>query len=862
MNKNWQSIESLFHHTISLEAGERAAYLAEACLGNEPLRRDVEALVAAFEKRGDFMEQPVFSLGMRLMSDNIPDAQLVNKQVGPYRIQKMLGEGGMGKVYLAEDTQLGRNVALKFLLGGSGQDKWAKRQLVREAQAVAMVDHANICTIYKFEEVDSYSFIVMQYIEGETLDRVLQSKSLDLGRKLELAAQIATALSEAHAHGIIHRDIKPQNIMVTARDHVKVLDFGLAKLTEQTQRLLNSEDYLSQSSQLGLIPGTVAYMSPEQLRGERLGYSTDIFSFGTVLYEMIGGENPFARDNKAETITTILTSNPPSLRQNAPQIPREVDRIVQKCLKKKLSERYQSSSDLLYDIETLQKELQALSPLRRYLNVRTATAFILLLLLVLVALALKSIYSNLSRAHTVAVLPVVNLTGDSNLEYWGDGLTESMIDRLSGLSKLRVKPLTAVDGYRVREVDVQKVGHDLNVDAVLIGRLTGDKDSLILQTTLVRASDGARLWGGQYKIELDNVFAVTGEVSRMITSNMELRSAEDENRIRSEHGPDNPAAHREYMQGKYYWRNRGQEGALKAAIEHFNTAIKLDHLYARAYAGLADCYVFGNVVTYGHMTTKEAMTKAEFNSKEALDIDNSLPEAYTALGFVDLRYHWNWQEAEADFKRAIELDPDDAMAHYGYSQLLAITGLYSEAIAESETAKYFDPSSPSTALNLCRAYYYARQYDKAMDCYDGLVQEYPDYPNGVYGRGLMYLQRGKYSEAIRLLEDVYKNDKARAGAALGYAYGITGRREEAKRVLAEMLELPKSTNLPPQELALIYLGLGDVDNAYTGLQKSAEERYAPFSFLAIDPMFDKLRSDPRFINLMQRNNIPLPQPPS
>lgn len=854
MSNDWQHLQTLFHAALSLRVEERAAYLARECVEDEELRKEVESLLETSEKRGDFLEQPAFSLGMKVLSSDSTDG-LTGQVIGAFKILSLLGNGGMGNVYLAEDTHLGRKVALKFLSGKLADDQWAKRQFTKEAQAIAILDHPNICTVHGFEEVDGYSFIVMQYVEGQRLDQLIQAGKLEQSEVLFLSKQIAGALAKAHAHGIIHRDIKPPNIMVTANRQLKVLDFGLAKIVQEQQLgPLSADDPSSNSLQLGFIPGTIAYMSPEQLRGERLDYRTDIFSFGVVLYEMLSGRNPFARDNKAETISAILMSEPPSLKQDAPHVPRQMERVVEKCLEKERSERYQSVSELLVDLEAVQNGIEGAKRSRPwYPNVRVAAVLTLLVLLIAVS---TFVFNYLSRPHTIAILPIANQTGDVNLDYLSDGLAESIINKLSGLSKMRVKTFSMISGYKGQHIDPQKIGRDLNVDAVVIGSLTGTKDALSLQTTMVDTSDGSQLWSGRYRIKPEDLLPVEDDVSREIVSKLELWPRRDKEKIMVASGPKSPEAHKQFMLGRYFWRFRDKENINKA-IYHFTEATKLDPLYAQAYAGLADSYVLLNTVHYGHMDTKEAMTKAEAAAREALELDNTLPEAHTSLGVINLKRHWNWAEAEREFKRAIEINPDYAPAHYGYSNLLALTGRFREAITESEISKDLDPFSPLTSLNYCRIFYYAEDYDRASVCFEKMVKEQPDFINGQYVLGLVYLRRGMYQDATMIFEKLYAADKSSAGAALGYTYGVTGRRADALKVLSEMEALKSDTvYISPQEFAIIYLGLGDKETAFAWLKKAADEHFAPLAFIGVDPLFEDVRSDPRFIALVRSLNLP------
>jgi serine/threonine-protein kinase len=851
--KDWEQVENLFHGAVAMDPRERSLYLQRECSGNDSLQRDVESLIQEFERSNGFMDQPVFELGMKLMCGSQADS-MVGTVVGAYEILAPLGKGGMGEVYLAKDTRLGRKVALKFLSAEFVGDNWAKRQLMREAQAVAILDHPNICPVYGIEEHQGHSFIVMQYVEGQTLAEMIRSQTLSADRVLPLAQQIVGALAEAHAHGIIHRDIKPRNIVVTNAGQARVLDFGLAKAIQPISSSEAFADSISHLSQAGIVPGTVAYMSPEQLRAEKLDYRSDIFSLGTVLYEMVTGRNPYLHETNAEIISAILTTSPASFRQTSTSASGELDRVVQKCLAKRKEDRYQSASDLLLDLEKSQSISRKPNRISRYLTVRAAGTFALLALLLVIS---TFVYFQVTRARSVAVLPILNESGDQSLEYLGQGLTDSVINRLSGLSKLRVRASSLVSGYTGPGVDVLKVGRDLGVDAVLVGRISGGRELPVLKATLLSTTDGSPIWEAQYSIGLEQVFLIESDISQKVAANLEFRSGEDQKRIRAMLDAQSPEARKEYWLGRYLWRNRDNNKSIDTAIEHFKKAIELDPTYARAYAGLADCYALGNLVSFGRMDTREAMMSAERAAKDAVDLDDSLPEAHTSLGIVNLKYYWNWQEAERQFKRAIELKPDYAPAHEGYSSLLTITGRRDEAVQQSRIAKDLDPFSPPTALSVCKALYFTRAYDQAINCFDKVVQENPNYSGARYSRGLMYLQQGRHDDAIAIFEDLYGKDKRLAGAALGYAYGATGRVADARRVLAEMMALLQPTNLPPQEIALIYLGLGDVDNALVWLEKSVEQHFAPSATLGIDPLFEKVHSNPRFVELLRRYNLPV-----
>jgi serine/threonine protein kinase/Tfp pilus assembly protein PilF len=846
--------EAIFHTALELDAAGRTAYITRACSGDPTLYAEVTSLIEAFEKSDGLLEQSFFNLGLEVLHHDSLQS-LSGTSVGPYKILHPLGKGGMGEVYLAQDTRLDRKVALKFLSREFVGDNWAKRRLMREAQAIAMLDHPNICAVYGVEASDDHNFIVMQYIEGQTLGELIRTKGLKPDQVLVMARQIVSAIVEAHAHGIVHRDIKPRNIMVTPQEQVKVLDFGLAK-TISKEKSLETADSISQLSQSGLLIGTVAYMSPEQLRGEKVDFGSDVFSLGAVLYEMAAGRNPHEHETNVEVISAILADSPPRLNTAAP-FPHDFERIVRKCLEKDKRARYASAADLLSDLEILQQRAGPFRLLSQYLNVHSASALVLLILLSVFAIIA---FSQLNRSLSLAVLPISNQSEDATLDYLGDGLTDDLINRLSGLSKLKVKPFTLISGYKGRNIDPITIGRNLQVDAVIVGTITINNATPNLRVTMIRVSDGSQVWTEQYPIEKHDVLPIEDDVPKKIISKLELWSTGDERRVASMHKPESPEAHRLYMQGRYYLRNRDRPEDIEKAITSFNQAIKIEPTYAKPYAGLADCYVQQGKLPYGRFPLKELVPRAEAAANEALEYDSSLAEAHTALGTVNMNYKWNWQMAEKEFKSALAINPNYAPAHYGYSNLLVITKQIQKAISESETARDLDPFSPPSTMNVCRSLYYARQYTLAESCLEKLKKEFPDNTNARYVLAWVYLQEARYKEAITIFEEIHQTNNALASAGLGYAYGLAGRRTDALKVLAEMNEMSKLIPLSGQEFAIVYIGIGEKDQAIALLNKSADESYAALAYLDVEPVFDSLRSDSRFSALLRRLNLPSAHP--
>ncbi|HUR96862.1 MAG TPA: serine/threonine-protein kinase, partial [Pyrinomonadaceae bacterium] len=520
---------------------------------------------------------------------------LIEQTISHYRLLRKLGAGGMGEVYLAEDAMLHRRVAFKLLPQATIADQHAKKRLLREAQAAATLDHPNICTVYEVGEAEGHSFIAMQYVEGATLADEIKKDPPEWRNALDVAVQIADALAEAHAHNVIHRDIKPGNIMLTPRGQVKVLDFGLAKFLHAPQNLNTEADTEELLSRADTIVGTPPYMSPEQLRGEVVDTRTDIFSFGIVVYEMLTGRQPFSRPSRAETAAALLTEEPATLSTYAPETPVEFQRIVRKCLEKDKALRYQTMQDVATDLRQLQREHEVSAPSNTPSIVsptavtsgrspaRWITAAVVLLLLSAVGVGLyRWLIANPSTAVTsLAVLPFANLSGDPNTEYLSDGLTESLIDRLSLLPDLKVMSRSSVFRYKGKEVDAQQAARVLNVGAVLMGQVTHHGDDLTINVELVDARDNSRLWGGRYNRKIADILTVQQDITREISESLRLKLTGEEQRQITRRFSENPEAYQLYLRGRYFWNRRTEDG-LRKSIEYYEQAIKSDPNYALA----------------------------------------------------------------------------------------------------------------------------------------------------------------------------------------------------------------------------------------------------------------------------------------
>lgn len=766
----------------------------------------------------------------------------------------------MGEVYLAEDTQLGRKVAIKFLPKEASADAQARKRLIREAQAAAKLDHPNICSIYEVVSDDDHSFIVMQYVEGETLAKRIAQKPLELPEVLDTAMQLADAIAEAHSRGIIHRDIKPQNIMITARGQAKVLDFGLAKVVREVDSATGEAQTRSLLTDPGMIIGTVPYMSPEQLRGEPVDERSDLFSFGAVLYEMVTGRKPFEAESAVGTISAILTREPPPLARYAHDVPSELQRILHKALEKDREERYQSARDLFIDLKNLKLDTESLTRVivtdpvvgRPRSNARQRT----LVMVALVAVALLGIGAYLFAFRpglidrpidSVAVLPLANDSGDGNAEYLSDGITENIINRLSQLPQLRVMARTTVFRYKGLEVDPQTVGRDLNVRAVVTGRVRRVGDSLDIQAELVDVSNGSQLWGQKYNRKLVDILAVQDEIASQISEKLRLKLGDQDKARLAKRYTDNPRAYELYLKGRYHLTKWTEQDFTKG-LEYLKQAIAVEPRYALAYSGLAEAYSISPLTS-----PRESLRDAKQAANTALEIDETLAEAHASLAVVEMYFDWDWSGAEREFKRALELNPANTSAHQWYAWYLGLMGHHDESIAELKRAERLDPMSPNIEGALGTSFFWARKYDRAIEHYQKALDLDPSLTIMRLFMAEAYEQMGRFQEALAECQQVSLTDKSPTTMAeLARAYAMFGRRDEAQKILGELKEVSRQRYFPSYAVATIYTGLGDKERALEWLEKAYEERCGWMAFLRVDPALDSLRSEGRFKDLLRR----------
>lgn len=767
----------------------------------------------------------------------------------------------MGEVYLAEDMRLGRKVAIKVLPQELVEDEVARKRLIREAQAAATLDHPNICGVYEVGEQDGFTFIVMQYVEGETLADRMKSKHPDMREFLEFALQIADALSEAHHKGIIHRDVKPQNILVTPRGQVKVMDFGLAKSTLPDSATGSQIDTRSTLTQAGSTVGTLLYMSPEQLRGENLDTRSDTFSFGTLLYVMVSGHHPFAGPSQAETISAIISRDPPTITRYASEVPPELQRIISKALAKDREKRYQSMKDLSLDLRTLRDQLEFESKLasseqtpRRETGTvpRTSStlylAFFAALLLVGAVIGIRQFQNRQQALESLAVLPFVNVNVDPEVEYLADGITESLINSLSQLQNFTVTSRNSVFRYKGREGDAQAAGKELKVQAVLTGRVIRRGNQLNISTELMDVQKNTNIWGEKYNRKMADIFTIQEEISREISENLRLKLSGEEKRRLAKRYTDNPEAYQLYLKGRYFWYKRRHPDHMKSR-DYFQQAIDLDPSYSLGYAGLADFYGF--LAANGQLNPQEGWLKAEAAALKALELDDSLAEAHHARAAQKLFYYRDFQAAEQEFKRSLQLNPKYAETRMLYGVFLNAMGRKTEALEQHQRAKELDPLNLRINQWLGTYYYNNRDFDRAISEYKKTLEMYPQeaFLHELLAR--TYGERGSYDAAFsewvtafKLMEDVELTN------ALQGAYRQGGYQQAVQAVWRTRLERltakARDAYVSMFEIADAHMRLGDKEKALEYLQKACSERTNGMNLIKVDPVFDPIRKDPRF----------------
>ncbi len=919
--ERWERIKQLFQSVLGRDPSDRSAFLAEACASDPDLRREVETLISSHEQAGGFLEEPALAAEPELLLEEnaLPQSAeegsrlSVGQQVGPYRLTAEIGRGGMGAVYLAEraDGQYRKKVAIKLVKRGMDTEAILRR-FRKERQILAGLDHPNIARFLDGGTTEEgLPYFVMEYIQGKSFFEYCDVEKLPVSERLKLFRSVCSAVQHAHNCQIVHRDLKPSNILVTAEGIPKLLDFGIAKLL--------SPEPFSQTAELtatGFHLMTPDYASPEQVRGEEITTATDVYSLGVVLYELLTGHRPYrlkahgpqeiakaiceeepempssavsrieevpAPDGTSpdrltsESVAQTREGNPAKLRR---RLAGDLDNIVLKAIRKEPYRRYQSVEQLSEDIRRHLEGLPVIArkdtlgyrtvKLIRRRKARLATAaLVLLTILATTLLTLQGRQSRLRGAEStagpqirsIAVLPLENLSRDPEQEYFADGMTDALINDLARIGALRVVSRTSVMRFKGTQKTLRQIGHELNADAIVEGSILRAGDRVRLTAQLIHAPSDRHLWANSYERDLQDALALQSEVAHSIAREIRVvLTPQEEERLTSA-GPVNREAYDAYLKGRYAWNQRTEERLLKG-IEYFQTAIEKDPNFVLAYSGLADSYNLLGSFDSGGLPPREAFPKARTAAERALEIDERLAEAHASLGYTKLFYDWDWSGAQAEFKRAVELNPNYANTHMWYALYFAALGRFDEAIGEIRRAKELDPTSLVIIQGVGRHLYLARRYDEAIEQIRQSLELDPRFPRARMRLGDAYVQKRMFPEAIAELREALalSGGSPNVMGALGRAYALSGQRDEAMKVLDDLRVLSERRYVSPFAIALVYTGLGEKDQAFAWLRKSAEERSGLLFLSAVLPELDSLRSDPRFAELLRQ--IGLPQPSS
>jgi serine/threonine-protein kinase len=896
--ERWRRIEEVFHLALQYDGAEREAYLAGMCGEDPSLIDEVRSLISSHERSGEFLDKPELTTGLQLLAARDASSR-EGKTIGRYSLKNQIGLGGMGEVYLALDRRLGRNVALKLLPASFNDHPDWVRRFQNEARAASSIAHPNIAHVYEVGEADGQHYIAMEYIEGVTLREHLKRARLTPLVAIDITTQVAQALSAAHSTGVLHRDVKPDNIMIHRDGYVKVLDFGLAK---STAGLKSQHDERGAASAVetaaGIIVGSPAYMSPEQARGQEVDHRSDLWSLGVVLYELLAQKNPFLSDTPSDTMAAVLKTDPPPLGLSVPEASEGIERVVMKLLAKGVEDRYQSAESLMADLCNLTEGLTHREPLghhpkavagadssalapssgsnqqqpkRLFKSMASIPAYLrgalkparlglsALLLIALVSL-LTLRYSGYSAPEvqaspitSIAVLPFANGNGAPDTEYISDGLSESLIERLSRLSRIKVIARSSSFKYKEKSAELKSIARDLGVQALVVGSVTRQGDDLQVGVELVDVNQATQLWTGQYQSRASNLPVILHDIAQKIAAKLNLGlSTEELNLItRDQRGAGN--AYEWYLKGLFYW-NQLTEESLDKSIECFNEALAVDPRYALAYTGLANSYI---VLGANYRLPEEPFRQAELNAQRALEIDDGLAEAHYAMAATRYLYHRDLAGAERELKRSLELNPNYAMANSLLCYVSLTRGDTKQAAAHIKRALELGPLSLLFNMRLSDIYYFQRDNERSIELHQKLLGENPGASFLYNNIALAYAQMKRFDEALAASQRAMAltGQDPNNLSALGIIYALSGRANEARWVAGTLEQLSRKRHTQAYSIAAIYSALGDRDQAFMWLERAAMQRDSYLLKIKVDPAFDKIRSDPRYGRLLESVNL-------
>ncbi len=906
--ERWQQVKDLFQSALEREAGQRAAFLDEACASDPELRRQIDALLVSHEQAPRFLETPALVAAPELLRGDQAETML-GRRLGPYQVVREIGHGGMGAVYLATraDDEYRKQVAIKLVKRGMDTDAILRR-FRNERQILANLDHAHIAKLLDGGTTeDGLSYFVMDYVEGLPIDVYCDTHRLPTIERLKLFCNACSAVHYAHQHHVVHRDLKPSNILVTTEGVPKLLDFGIAKVLDPEVSARTIEPTA------GPRPMTPEYASPEQVRGQAITPASDVYSLGVLLYELLTGHRPYhvqsATPQEAERVICGQEPEKPSVvvgrspltrplratlsqrervailpllsplpvgegqgvrgQHGQPQKLRrqlrgDLDNIVLMAMRKEPERRYASvqqfSEDISRHLEGLpvraRKDTLVYRGAKYIKRSKAGVASAALITLLLIALIGVGLYRSPQRNHvinSVAVLPLENLSHDPEQEYFADGMTEALITDLAQIRSLRVISRTSVMRYKATRTSLPEIARTLKVDAVLEGSVLRSGQRVRITAQLIQATTDRHLWAKTYERDMRDVLALQSEVASAIAEEVKVKLTPQEQTRLASSRPVDREAYEAYLKGRYYWNKRTGE-ALKRAIDYFQQAIDKEPSYALAYSGLADSYAL--LPIYGDSPPKASLARARAAAMKAVQIDGTVAEAHASLGFILPRDGFDWTGAEREFKRALELNPNYATAHDWYgSSYLSYLGRHTEAITETKRAQELDPLSLMVNRDLGLSLYTARRYDEAVEQYRKTLEIDPNFWVAHLYLAKAYVQKGMYEEALAELRQT-REVSIEPRAEIAYTYAISGKRRQATRVLTELLELAKGQYVPPYHIAIIYAGLGDNNQAFAWLEKAYEERDVSLLWIKVEPRLDNLRPDPRFAELLRRLRFP------
>lgn len=896
MTARWPQVKEILNLALERPPDERRDFLDRACAGDDSLRREVEILLSSAEKVGSFMEQAAIGKVAEMFGSKDENNLKIGERLNHYEILSYIGAGGMGEIYLAEDTRLDRRVAVKILNEKFSRDEPNLRRFIREAKAASALNHPNILVVHEIGEAGAVHYIVSELVEGKTLRGILNQSALELPEILDISIQIASALTAAHASGIVHRDIKPENVMVRPDGYAKVLDFGLAKLVEQKPIGLEQSTVRQNETEKGVILGTVNYMSPEQAQGARVDARSDVFSFGAVLYEMIAGRTPFGADSMSETLANLINAEPLPLSRFAVNVPGEFQRIVSKMLKKDKDERYQTMKDILTDLKSLRETLafdrrleQSHPPgdtkatvnlpeastagepnnqtrgtnnaLTRQIKRHKPLAAFVLIALIVGAVGFGYYFlspGNTSLSATskksLAVLPFVNASQNPDAEYLSDGITESIINNLSQIGSLRVMSKNSAFRFKQNQTDTRNIASLLGVETLVTGDIRQVGNRLVINVRLIDASDDSQIWGNQYVSSSADIIKTQTEIAQAVAQNLRLKLNSSERQRLAKNYTENNEAYQLYLRGRFHIFRLTPPEVTKG-ISYFQRAIEIDPNYALAYTGISDGY--RSLALGAEMPPNESLSKSKAAANKAIEIDETLTEGYVSLG-SNAFWQWDWNAAENHYKRALELNPNNADLHLFYAHLLSNTGRHAEAIAEVTLARQFDPLFPFGNALEGQFLLHAGRTDEALDRLKKTFDLEPNFWIAHLFASSAYIEKGMYEEAVAEARKASELSPFQTISAAHEAYALakSGKPGEARIVLNRLLKLSGERFVPPYHLALIYNGLGEKDETFAWLERAYQEHDPKMAFLKVEPKWNNLRGEPRFQDLMRRMGLP------